>query len=282
MASAPVVGGWDRTRASSLAPVSSTAARKAAESKARSSSTSIPGRSSGSSRRARVASSRSPADRRPADDGAEQGAGAGLDQAHQPQGRVAGEAHPVADAAQPAPVAVGVGHLERVEPSKATVRIPGKHTPGVRGWASGPATISNSALNGAGPSRRRRSRNAFSDGPPPSTAHRRRSGRRRASPRPGRSRAAGTARVRARSTPRPATAGRAAGVARCWSGPARRRPARRGSIPSRRKPRICTFTSSPCFLQTLMSSFRRSSVSGGRGMRMSFPSFDGVNPRSEV
>src|SRR5664279_5964051 len=31
-------------------------------------------------------------------------------------------------------------------------------------WASGPATTSNSALSGAGPSRRRRSRSAFSDG----------------------------------------------------------------------------------------------------------------------
>ena len=32
----------------------------------------------------------------------------------------------------------------------------------------------------------------------------------------------------------------------------------------------------------LMSSFRRSSVRGGRGMRMSFPSLDGVSPRSEI
>ena len=37
-------------------------------------------------------------------------------------------------------------------------------TPGVPGWASGPATTSNSAFSGAGPSQARRSRSAFSDG----------------------------------------------------------------------------------------------------------------------
>jgi hypothetical protein len=37
-------------------------------------------------------------------------------------------------------------------------------TPGVRGGASGPATTSNRTLIGSGPSRRRRSRSAFSDG----------------------------------------------------------------------------------------------------------------------
>jgi hypothetical protein len=55
------------------------------------------------------------------------------------------------------------GTLSELRPSKATVRIPAKQVPGVRGWASGPATTSNSALSGAGPSRRRRSRSAFSD-----------------------------------------------------------------------------------------------------------------------
>ncbi len=44
------------------------------------------------------------------------------------------------------------------------MRSPANRTPGVPGWASGPATTSNSALSGAGPSRRRRSRSAFSDG----------------------------------------------------------------------------------------------------------------------
>lgn len=52
----------DLHRASSIAPVRSTAARNPWASKARSSRTSIPGRSSGSSRRATVASSRSAAE----------------------------------------------------------------------------------------------------------------------------------------------------------------------------------------------------------------------------
>ena len=49
-------------------------------------------------------------------------------------------------------------------PSNATVRSPPNRTPGAYGQASGPASTSNSALSGAGPSRRRRSRSAFSDG----------------------------------------------------------------------------------------------------------------------
>ena len=56
------------------------------------------------------------------------------------------------------------GTLSELQPSKATVRSPPNRTPGVPGWASGPATTSNSAFSGAGPSRRRRSRSAFSDG----------------------------------------------------------------------------------------------------------------------
>ena len=56
------------------------------------------------------------------------------------------------------------GTLTELQPSKATVRSPPNRTPGVHGWASGPATTSNSAFSGAGPSRRRRSRSAFSDG----------------------------------------------------------------------------------------------------------------------
>ena len=67
---------------------------------------------------------------RRAERGAEQAAGAGLGQRHQPQRRVPGEAHPVADPAQPGPVAVGVGDLQRVQPSKATVRSPAKRHPG--------------------------------------------------------------------------------------------------------------------------------------------------------
>ena len=52
----------DVARASSIAPVAATSPRKAFASKARSSKTSMPGRSSGSSRRATAASSRSAAD----------------------------------------------------------------------------------------------------------------------------------------------------------------------------------------------------------------------------
>ena len=44
------------------------------------------------------------------------------------------------------------------------VKVGPNRTLGVCGWASGPATTSNNALSGAGPSRRRRSRSAFSDG----------------------------------------------------------------------------------------------------------------------
>ena len=48
------------------------------------------------------------------------------------------------------------GTFREFSPSNATVRSPANRTPGVCGWASGPATTSNSAFNGAGPSRRRR------------------------------------------------------------------------------------------------------------------------------
>jgi hypothetical protein len=44
------------------------------------------------------------------------------------------------------------------------MRSPPNRTPGVCGWASGPATTSNSAFSGAGPIRRRKSRSAYSDG----------------------------------------------------------------------------------------------------------------------
>ncbi len=100
---------------------------------------------------------------RAADDGAEQAAGAGLDQTQQPHARVAGERELVTDPAQPAPVPVAVGNLDRVKAVECDRAQPAKHTPGVLGWPSGPATISNNALSGAGPRRRRSSRKAFSD-----------------------------------------------------------------------------------------------------------------------
>ncbi len=68
-----------------------------------------------------------------ADRGAEQAAGAGLGQAHQPQRGVAGETHPVADAAHPRAVAVGVGHPERVEAVEGDRAHPGEAGP----WGAG-------------------------------------------------------------------------------------------------------------------------------------------------
>jgi hypothetical protein len=58
------------------------------------------------------------------------------------------------------------GFFERVRRlrTQTTVGSPLPALAGVCGWASGLATTSNSALNGAGPSRRRKSRSAFSDG----------------------------------------------------------------------------------------------------------------------
>ena len=66
------------------------------------------------------------------------------------------------------------GTLIEVHPSKATVRNRPNRIPGVHGWAAGPASTSNSAFNGAGPRRRRRSRSPLADGHatgrPPSAA----------------------------------------------------------------------------------------------------------------
>ena len=65
------------------------------------------------------------------------------------------------------------GTLIEAQPSKATVRNRPNRTPGVRGWATGPASTSNSAFTGAIPIRRRRSRSALADGhgrPRPSSA----------------------------------------------------------------------------------------------------------------
>jgi hypothetical protein len=66
--------------------------------------------------------------------------------------------------------------LMDVQPSKATVQNRPNRTPGVDGWAAGPASTSNSALTGVMPIRRRRSRSALPDGHgspcPPSSRHR--------------------------------------------------------------------------------------------------------------
>jgi hypothetical protein len=72
------------------------------------------GLSNPSRRLARVASSRSVSVGRRAQDRAEHGAGAGLDQRHHAQRGVSGKAHPVADSTQPGAVAFGVGHAQRV------------------------------------------------------------------------------------------------------------------------------------------------------------------------
>ena len=69
----------------------------------------------------------------PADHRTQQATGAGLDQTHQPQRRIARESQPVPDAADPAAVAVGIGNLQRINaiesdrahPSKAHPRCPG-------------------------------------------------------------------------------------------------------------------------------------------------------------
>ena len=97
--------------------------------------------------------------------GAEQAAGAGLGQRHHPQGGIPRKAHPVADPARSRP---GCGRCRGPSGSSARRRrqcaARRSDTPGVCGWASGPATTSNRAFSGAGPRRRRRSRRAFSDG----------------------------------------------------------------------------------------------------------------------
>jgi hypothetical protein len=56
------------------------------------------------------------------------------------------------------------GTWTEFRPSNATVRSPRQVTPRVHGAASGTATVSNTAFAGAAPSRRRKSRSAFSDG----------------------------------------------------------------------------------------------------------------------
>ena len=65
-----------------------------------------------------------------ADGGAQQGAGAGLGQGHQPQRGIPGPAHPVADPADPAPVALGVGDLHRVAAIEGDGAQPAEPHPG--------------------------------------------------------------------------------------------------------------------------------------------------------
>ena len=67
---------------------------------------------------------------RRADRGAEQAAGAGLGQGHQPQRGIPGQAHPVADPAHPGPVAAGVGDLEGVQAVERDGAQPGEPHPG--------------------------------------------------------------------------------------------------------------------------------------------------------
>ena len=55
------------------------------------------------------------------------------------------------------------GALIETQPSKATVRYRPYRTPGVVGWATGPASTSNNARSGAAPTRRRRSRKVLPD-----------------------------------------------------------------------------------------------------------------------
>jgi hypothetical protein len=68
------------------------------------------------------------------------------------------------DAAEPGPVALVVGDRQAAASAEGNgPPAPVAHA-GVDGWASGPASTSNSRFNGAAPIRRRRSRSAFSEG----------------------------------------------------------------------------------------------------------------------
>ena len=65
--------------------------------------------------------------------GAEQAAGAGLGQRHQPQRGIPGKAHPVPDPAQPPAVTPGIGDLHRVAPVEGDRAQPAEpHPAGVR------------------------------------------------------------------------------------------------------------------------------------------------------
>jgi hypothetical protein len=151
----------DLARATSSAPVAATWRRNALPSKARSSSTSMPGPSRDSSRRATAGSSRSAADPSAAPGRPRVPVSASVISRS-----VGYPAKPIRYRIRPSHPRLRLvsGALSELQPSKATVRSPPNRAPGVPGWASGPATNSNSAFSGAGPSRRRRSRSAFSDG----------------------------------------------------------------------------------------------------------------------
>jgi hypothetical protein len=56
------------------------------------------------------------------------------------------------------------GTLIELQPSNDTVRYGPNRTPGMAGWANGPASTSNNVRTGALPSLRRRSRSAFALG----------------------------------------------------------------------------------------------------------------------
>ena len=201
----------DLARASSAAPVAAISAKNAPPSKARSSRTSMPGPSKWQQPPGQpglVALGHR------ADRGAEQAAGAGLGQRHQPQRRVAGQAQPVADLPQPGPVAAGVGDLEGVQPIEGDGAQPGKAH--ARACAAGPAARPppRTALatvpgpdGGADPAAPSPTAGAGSARP----------ARRSACPTPAHSPGPGTSPARARSTPRLATAAAAAGAAPCAS-----------------------------------------------------------------
>ena len=66
---------------------------------------------------------------RRAEHSAEQPAGTGLGQGHQPQGGIPGEAHPEADPPDPRPVPVSAGNLQRVQPIEGDGAQPGEAHP---------------------------------------------------------------------------------------------------------------------------------------------------------
>ena len=123
------------------------------------------------------------------------------------------------------------GTLTEAQPSKATVRYrPNTHPRAHDGWASGPASTSNSSLQ------RRRHRDAGA-GPAAPSADGHGQAQARPAPAvswsatPAGSPAPGTGPAPARSTPRPATAAPAAAAPAPGSPPAPHRPARTARLP---------------------------------------------------
>ncbi len=142
--------------------------------------------------------------------GAEQAAGTGLGQRHQPQRRVPGQAIRLRIFPIQQRLRSVSGIFTELQPSNATVRSPPKRTPEYAAEPAAPPlprTAPSAAPGpdgGAGPA-------ALS---PTAAAGPGQPARRSASPRPSRIPAAGTSRARARSTPRLARAGSAAAAAR--------------------------------------------------------------------